>query len=618
MTADAVTQMNVPASTIYRRLLSYSARQWPLMALAIGSMIVTAAAETGFAALMKPLLDGSFVARDPHAIRWLPIWLVIIFTVAGVASFITGYAMTRVGRAVVQTLRARMFGQFLAIPATFFDNANSGGLISKIAYDVEQVAEAATTSVTILIRDTLTVIGLLGWMFYLNWQMTLGLLIVAPIIMLIVRVVTRGYRRYSASIQRSMGDFTHLTQEVIEGHRVVKVFGGQHYERAQFDTVNARNSKLHLKMAILRSASTPIVQLLVAVALAGMIFYATQESLQDVITVGAFMSFMTAMMMLLTPIKRLTDVNATIQRGLAAGASVFQILDEPVEIDAGTRQLGRARGRIEFRHVHFRYAINKPYVIDDLSLLIEPGETVALVGRSGGGKTTLVNLVPRLYDVTAGQVRIDDIPVHELALQNLRDQIAYVGQHVTLFNDTIRNNIAYGRLNESSEAQIIDAARAAHAWEFIQALPQGLDTPVGERGLLLSGGQRQRLAIARALLKDAPILILDEATASLDTESERLIQDALQRLAQGRTTLIIAHRLSTIERADRILVVNEGRIIESGTHQALLERDGAYARLYRLQFRDGDAGVSTPALSVDLDEPDAAAVTEAPRSHGVD
>ncbi len=588
------------------------------MALAIGSMIVTAAAETGFAALMKPLLDGSFVARDPHAIRWLPIWLVIIFTVAGVASFITGYAMTRVGRAVVQTLRARMFGQFLAIPATFFDNANSGGLISKIAYDVEQVAEAATTSVTILIRDTLTVIGLLGWMFYLNWQMTLGLLIVAPIIMLIVRVVTRGYRRYSASIQRSMGDFTHLTQEVIEGHRVVKVFGGQHYERAQFDTVNARNSKLHLKMAILRSASTPIVQLLVAVALAGMIFYATQESLQDVITVGAFMSFMTAMMMLLTPIKRLTDVNATIQRGLAAGASVFQILDEPVEIDAGTRQLGRARGRIEFRHVHFRYAINKPYVIDDLSLLIEPGETVALVGRSGGGKTTLVNLVPRLYDVTAGQVRIDDIPVHELALQNLRDQIAYVGQHVTLFNDTIRNNIAYGRLNESSEAQIIDAARAAHAWEFIQALPQGLDTPVGERGLLLSGGQRQRLAIARALLKDAPILILDEATASLDTESERLIQDALQRLAQGRTTLIIAHRLSTIERADRILVVNEGRIIESGTHQALLERDGAYARLYRLQFRDGDAGVSTPALSVDLDEPDAAAVTEAPRSHGVD
>ncbi|MGF1644580.1 MAG: lipid A export permease/ATP-binding protein MsbA [Thiotrichales bacterium] len=610
--------MTVTAPGIYRRLLGYSVKQWPLMALAIGSMIVTAAAETGFAALMKPLLDGSFVARDPQAIRWLPIWLVIIFTVAGIASFITGYAMTRVGRSVIQTLRARMFGQFLAMPATFFDNANSGGLISKISYDVEQVAEAATSSVTVLIRDTLTVIGLLSWMFYLNWQMTLGLLIVAPFIAAIVRVVTRGYRRYSSSIQRSMGEVTHLTQEVIEGHRVVKVFGGQSYERAQFEVVNARNSKLHLKMAMLRSASTPIVQLLVAVALAGMIFYATQESLQDVITVGAFMSFMTAMMMLLTPIKRLTDVNATIQRGLAAGASVFQIIDEPVEIDEGTRRLGRARGRIEFRHVYFRYAINKPYVIDDLSLVVEPGETVALVGRSGGGKTTLVNLVPRLYDVTAGQVRIDDIPVHELGLQDLRDQIAYVGQHVTLFNDTIRNNIAYGRLNEASEATIIEAARAANAWEFIEALPLGLDTPVGERGLLLSGGQRQRLAIARALLKDAPILILDEATASLDTESERLIQDALHRLSQGRTTLVIAHRLSTIERADRIVVVQNGDIVESGTHQTLLEQSGAYARLYRMQFRDNDPTSTEPAEAESTDMPSAALEFEQRHAHGVD
>lgn len=571
---------------IYRRLLSYSVRQWPLMMLAVVSMVVTAAAETAFAALMKPLLDGSFVARDPHAIRWLPVWLVAIFTVAGVASFLTGYSMTRVGRGVIKALRGRMFSQFLAMPAAFFDQVSSGSLISKMTYDVEQVAETATTSVTVLVRDSLTVAGLLAWMFYLNWEMTLGLLVVSPMITLIVRVVTRGYRRYSSRIQESMGQVTHLTQEVIEGHRVVKVFGGQQYEAEHFAAVNDHNSRLHLKMSMLRAASTPIVQLLVAIALAVMILYATQESLRESITVGTFMSFMTAMMMLLTPIKRLTDINATIQRGVTAGASVFRILDEAPEPDFGTRRIERATGRIEFRHVYFRYATNQPYALHDVSFTVAPGETVALVGRSGGGKTTLVNLIPRLYDVSAGQVLIDDVPVHELTLQSLRDQIAYVGQHVTLFNDSIRNNIAYGRLATATDADIERAARDANAWEFIERLPQGLDTPVGERGLLLSGGQRQRLAIARALLKDAPILILDEATASLDTESERRIQEALQRLSKGRTTLVIAHRLSTVERADRILVMQEGEIVESGTHRELLERGEVYARLYRMQFRD--------------------------------
>ncbi len=578
-------------AAIYRRLLGYSAGYWPLLVLAVAGMVVSAATEPAFAALMKPLLDGSFVQRDPATLRWVPAALIGVFVARGLSTFLTNYLMTRVGRAVVKRLRGEMFSQYLAMPVHFFDRATSGELISKITYDVEQVAEAATKSITILVRDSLTIAGLLGWMFYLSWQMTLGFLIIGPLVTGIVVWVTRRFRRISKHIQQSMGEVTKATQEAIDGIRVVKIFGGQDHERALFERANDRNRRLHLKMAVARSATTPIVQLFVALALAGMILYATRPAFHDSITVGTFMSFLTAMLMLLGPIKRLTDVNPTVQRGIAAGASIFEILDTPPEADTGRFELARARGEIEFRHVYFRYAVDKPYVLQDVSFRVAPGETVALVGRSGGGKSTIANLVPRLYDVSAGQVLVDGVPVHEWRLRALRDQVAFVGQQVTLFNDSIRNNIAYGRLANASEERIIAAAKAAHAWEFIEKLPQGLDTPVGEKGVMLSGGQRQRIAIARALLRDAPILILDEATAALDSESERKVQQALENLARDRTTLVIAHRLSTIEKADRILVVQDGRIVESGRHRDLLARSGSYARLYRLQHGGRAAGV---------------------------
>lgn len=569
---------------VYRRLLAYSLHNWPLLLAAVAGMVVSAATEPAFAALMKPLLDGSFVERDPEAIRWVPILLLLVFLARGISNFVTNYLMAVVGRGVIKQLREEMFARFLAMPAGFFDMKASGELISKISYDAEQVAEAATNSITVLIRDSLTILGLLAWMFYLNWQMTVGFLVIGPFVTLIVVYVARQFRRVSKRIQGSMGQVTHVTQEMIEGNRVVKIFGGQGYENEHFEQANETNRRLHLRLALTKAAASPLVQFFVALALAGMIMFATQARFQGVVTVGSFMSFLTAMLMLLTPIRRLTNVNATIQQGIAAGESIFAVLDAPVEADNGREVTQRVRGKLEFQKVGFRYGKDKSRVLNNISFVIDPGETTALVGRSGSGKSSLVNLVPRLYEASEGKILLDKQPLENLSLTSLRRQIAYVGQHITLFNDTVRNNIAYGDLRDTDEEKIIAAARAAHAWDFIQDMPLGLDTLVGEKGMLLSGGQRQRLAIARALLKDAPILILDEATASLDSESERHIQAALETLSRDRTTLVIAHRLSTIENADTILVLDNGEIIESGSHKILLEKNGAYARLYELQF----------------------------------
>ena len=581
---------------IYKRLLAYSLGYWPLLLLGVAGMAVSAASETGFVALMQPLLDGSFVNKDPAALKWVPVLLVLVFVARGVATFVVGYAMSTIGRGVIKHFRSRMFSRYLNLPAEYFDQVSSGELISKVTYDVEQLADAAVNSFTIVVRDSLTVLGLLGWMFFLSWKLAAAVLIVTPFVALLVAWITRRFRRISLRIQQSMGQVTHVTQEMIEGNRVVKIYGGMDYERDHFERVNEQNRRQHVKMAVTRSAGTPIVQFLVGIVLVGIIVFATAQQEQEGISVGVFMSFMVAMMALLTPIRRLTNVNSIVQKGIVAGESIFAVLDLPGERDDGRRELDSVRGDIRYEQVGLVYPGGDKRVLDDISFRVNAGETVALVGRSGSGKTSLVNLLPRLYEPTSGRILLDGVETDQLKLASLRRQIAYVGQRVTLFNDTIRNNIAYGELRDAPEADVIEAARAAHAWEFIQELPQGLNTEVGEKGLRLSGGQRQRLAIARALLKNAPVLILDEATASLDTESERHIQAALEALAASRTTLVIAHRLSTIEKADKILVMDAGRIVESGRHDELLRQGGVYARLHRLQFGEGREPEASPSV----------------------
>ncbi|MBA2409158.1 MAG: lipid A export permease/ATP-binding protein MsbA [Gammaproteobacteria bacterium] len=570
---------------IYRRLLGYALAYWRSMAFAVLGMVLYAATDTGFAALMKPLLDGSFVDRDHDMIRWLPPLMAGILLVRGVGGYLSSYYVSYVGRCVVKVLRGQMFHQLLHMPVTYFDASSTGQLISKLTYNVEQVADAASRSMTILIRDTLTIIGLVLWMFYLSVELTLCFLIAAPIVTAMVIYASKRFRKISGNIQRSMGDVTHVAQEMIEGHRVVKIFGGHAYETQHFEAVNEHNRRMHMKMARTEAASTPFIQLVVGLALTAIVFLATLPPVLEQITVGTFVSFIISVTLLLTPARNLTNINARVQQGIAAGESIFELIDSEREYDRPTQAPTSRRGLVEYRNVIFSYEQAKGQVLKDISLTINPGETVALVGRSGSGKSTLVNLLPRFYEPQAGQVLLDEVSIRDYALADLRERITYVSQEVVLFNDTIAANIAYGRQGGASRVQIEKAAIAAHATEFITRLPQGLDTMVGENGILLSGGQRQRLAIARALLKDAPVLILDEATSSLDSEAEQHIQAALEALVKNRTTLVIAHRLSTVENADRIVVMQEGRIAETGTHAQLLAQGGIYTGLHRSQFR---------------------------------
>ncbi|PWG63228.1 lipid A export permease/ATP-binding protein MsbA [Sediminicurvatus halobius] len=572
------------AAQVYRRLLGYVA-QYPLVATAaIGGMIITGATEAVFAWLIKPMLDSGFVERDPTILRLIPLAILGVFLVRGVTSFASSYGMAWIGRKVIGRLREQVFERLLTLPRRYFDDSSSSMLLSKLTYNVEQVAQAGTNALIVLVRDTATVFFLLGYMAWLSWRLALVFLLLGPVVTAVVAYVSRRFRRLSHRIQRSVGTVAYVAEEAIEGSDEVRIFGAQTHERRRFAAANERNTRQFLKFAATKALSTPVVQFCAAAALSAVVWLATVQGMVETVTVGTFVSFIAAMLLLLQPLKRLTSVHAQIQRGVAAGESIFELIDEPPEVDTGTHDPGRVTGRIDFEGVQFAYRDPRAPVLHGIDLGVAAGETVAIVGRSGSGKTTLVNLLPRFYDVTAGCLRLDGVPLTEYRLEALRRQIAMVGQQVVLFNDSIAANIAYGQEPAPPRERIEAAAEAANALEFIRDLPQGFDTPVGENGVLLSGGQRQRLAIARALLKDAPVLILDEATSALDSESEQHIQSALERLMQGRTTLVIAHRLSTVENADRIVVLDAGRVVETGDHATLIARNGAYAALHNLQF----------------------------------
>jgi subfamily B ATP-binding cassette protein MsbA len=570
---------------LYRRLLSYLRPYAKVFAVAVLGMVAAAATEPLFPALIKPLLDGGFAAGAP---TYPPLVfagaIVTVFVLRGIFTFTSSYCLTWVANKVVLDLRAAMFGRLVRLPAKFFDDHASGALLSKVAYDVSGVAGAATTVLTVLVKDTIAIVGLLAWLFYLNWKLTLIALAIGPPVAFTVRLISTRMRRMSRAALRSLGDVVHVLQETIDCHKVVKVFGGQDYELGRFHRSAQILRGFIMRADVPAALTTPITHTLAALALAVIIYISMQDTLATRTTVGEFASFITAMLMLLAPLKHLTEINTALQRGLAAAESVFAMIDTPVEEDKGTVVLPRARGDVMLESVGFTYPSRTEPALVDIDLHIRPGETIALVGGSGGGKTTLVNLLPRFYVPTSGRILLDGHDIQILTLESLRANIALVSQETVLFNDSIFANIAYGRMGGTAEREVIAAAEAAHAMDFIRETPEGLNTLIGENGLRLSGGQRQRLAIARAVLKNAPLLILDEATSALDSESERHVQAALEALMRGRTTIVIAHRLSTIERADRIVVLERGRIVESGSHGELLRRDGVYAKLYRMQY----------------------------------
>ncbi|WVN42043.1 lipid A export permease/ATP-binding protein MsbA [beta proteobacterium MWH-UniP1] len=564
---------------LFKRLLSYSFRYWTGFLVAVIGMTITAATETAFPALMKQLMDKGFQGAESFEVWWVPVAVLFIFIGRGVATFLASYSMEWVSNNVLRDLRQAMFEKLILLPSRTFDASSSGQLISKMISEAQQVLFAATNVVTVLIRDSLVLVGLLGWLFWINWKLTLVVVCLMPFLAVVTRKFSKRMRTVSRNYLASVGDMTVTVEEAISGNRVIKVFGGEPYEKKRFANANAAFRGQAMRYAVAAALQTPISQFISAIGVTVVITIALIQTRSGEATIGDFVSFITAMLLMFSPLKHLSEINALLQKGLAAAEGVFKMIDENGEKETGHLDIGRVEGAVEYRNITLRYPTRETDALSDINLKIEAGKTYAFVGPSGGGKTSLVNLLPRLYDFDSGDILIDRVSIRDFTLTSLRRQIALVSQDVVLFNDSIARNIAYG-LSSVDEQKIWDAVKAAALKEFIDSLPDGLNTIVGDRGVRISGGQRQRIAIARAFLKDAPILILDEATSALDTQSEASVQSAIDRLRSGRTTLVVAHRLSTIVNADQIVVLSNGKIVQQGNHSQLIARPGVYQSLY--------------------------------------
>ena len=567
-----------------KRFLTYLKAYKVPFVFAIIGMIGYSAVDTFVFAQLQPMIDESLGKNDHDYLRLAAYAIVPLFLLRGFFNFLGSYTLSWIGAQVVMRMRQQLFDKYIHLPVSFHDNQAVGGLISKVTYDTEQVANASGKALLTLVREGALVIGLLCVMFYYSWQLSLIFLLIGPLVAVIVSYVSKRFRVVSRNIQHSMGNLTSSVEQAVKGHKVVIMFGGQEIERERFKHKNNHNRQQTMKMSVAQILSVSTIQVIASIALAVVLYIASTPGMLEKLTAGVFINVVFCMVMLLKPLKQLTTINNQFQKGMAACSSIFEILDEQDEDDKGTLKIARAQGEIEFDDVTFTYPGKHSPALSHVSFKAAPGQSIALVGRSGSGKSTISSLLTRFYSPQEGEIRLDGAPLNSIDLKSLRAQFAVVSQNVTLFNDTIANNIAYGAKQNVSRAEIENAAKMAHVEEFLTHLPQGLDTVIGENGLMLSGGQRQRIAIARAILAQAPILILDEATSALDTESEKLIQDALETLQKRCTSIVVAHRLSTIENADCIMVVEQGQIIEQGKHQALLAKGGHYAQLHALQF----------------------------------